>query len=461
MAPYVAPLTVVFWACLGLSAYVFVGYPAAVALLARLFGRPPRLGVPGGPRPSVSVVIAAFNEERTIGRRIREFTGRIAADGLDGEVIVVSDGSTDRTLDAAREHEADGEVRAIDLVENRGKAVALSMGCAEATRDVIVFADARQTWADDALVALLGPFADPEVGAVSGDLIVEAAPGVMAGVGIYWRYEKWIRANEGRLHSTVGVTGAISAVRRELFRTIPPGTILDDVYWPMQVVLQSRRVVHEGRARAFDRLPEKAGDEFRRKVRTLSGNFQLAARVPALLVPWRNPAWLAFLSHKLGRLAAPWAGFQDLTRDIHKGRQRQGLASHPVSPGSAGEARTRRDARRPGRGRGRLAGAGRGDAGGGAGSGPGSEVRQPTRPTVGNFVVNLKQIDLVDSNLYTRPKFTIARPTERGSRPQRAMGQTGPRNAGEVLARVEFRYRTLCREERRPAQRGRRAGSGR
>jgi hypothetical protein len=154
---------------------------------------------------------------------------------------------------------------------------------------------------------LLRNFADPDVGAVSGELILQSKPGVMEGVGLYWRYEKWLRRQESRVHSTAGVTGAICAVRRELFRPVPAGTLLDDVYWPLCVTLQGWRVVFERQARAYDCLPEKARDEFRRKVRTLAGNFQLAARLPQALLPWRSPAWFAFLSHKLLRLVVPWA----------------------------------------------------------------------------------------------------------------------------------------------------------
>jgi hypothetical protein len=145
------------------------------------------------------------------------------------------------------------------------------------------------------------------VGAVSGDLIVESSPGVMKGVGFYWRFEKWLRKQESQLHSMVGVTGAISAVRRRLFHPIPQGIILDDVYWPLRVAMQGYRVIHEERAYAYDRLPEKAGDEFRRKLRTLSGNFQLVCHLPAALLPWRNPVWLQFISHKIFRLMVPWA----------------------------------------------------------------------------------------------------------------------------------------------------------
>ena len=93
----------------------------------------------------------------------------------------------------------------------------------------------------------------------------------------------------------------------EISRAIPAGTLLDDVYWPLTVALAGHRVVHDERALAYDRLPERAADEFRRKVRTLAGNLQLAARLPTALLPWRNPVWVQFLSHKLARLVVPWA----------------------------------------------------------------------------------------------------------------------------------------------------------
>jgi cellulose synthase/poly-beta-1,6-N-acetylglucosamine synthase-like glycosyltransferase len=198
-------------------------------------------------------------------------------------------------------------LRLIALSTNNGKAAALSTGAAAASSEIIVLADARQTWSPDALVRLLGNFADPDVGAVSGELIVESQPGVMSGVGLYWRYEKWLRRYESRIHSTVGLTGAICAVRRHLFCPIPPGTLLDDVYWPLCVAMQGYRVVFEHRAYAYDRLPELVASEFRRKLRTLSGNYQLMVRLPAALLPWRNPIWFPFMAHKLARLMVPWA----------------------------------------------------------------------------------------------------------------------------------------------------------
>ena len=187
-----------------------------------------------------------------------------------------------------------------------GWASALNAGCAAARHGILVFADARQRWDPQALDLLLENFADPQVGAVSGDLVLEADSGVLAGIGLYWRYEKWLRKQESRVHSTVGVTGAISAVRRQLFQPVPDGTILDDVYWPLTVAMSGFRVIHDERARAHDRLPDRTADEFRRKLRTLSGNFQLLMRLPAALLPWRNPVWIQFVSHKVLRLVVPW-----------------------------------------------------------------------------------------------------------------------------------------------------------
>jgi cellulose synthase/poly-beta-1,6-N-acetylglucosamine synthase-like glycosyltransferase len=301
-------LETLYWSMVGCVVYPYLVYPALLACWARLRPRPVHRSPRTGCLPTVSVVISAYNESHFIKRRVEEFLAQIAAGGLTGEVVVVSDGSTDGTAEIARSLAGGAvPVTVLDFGANFGKASALSAGCKRARGEVIAFADARQTWAPDALTRLLENFADPDVGAVGGTLAVETAPGVIGGVGLYWRYETLLRRMEGLVGSTVGVSGSICAVRRALFRPIPAGTVLDDVYWPLQVVMLGRRVVFDSRARAFDRLPEGVAAEFRRKVRTLSGNFQLVARLPESLVPWENPAWFALVSHKLMRLAVPWA----------------------------------------------------------------------------------------------------------------------------------------------------------
>jgi cellulose synthase/poly-beta-1,6-N-acetylglucosamine synthase-like glycosyltransferase len=326
-------LQIAFCVCVALVGYTYMGYPLAIALAAKI--RSPAGLARGAPRAQpVSVVVAAFNEEAYIGRRVGELARLLAGRQGGGELIMVSDGSTDLTAEKARSVAAEVQpeigaamsIRLIDLPLNQGKAIALNAGVAEARFPLIVFADARQVWAPDAIDCLVENFADPAVGAVSGDLVVESAPGVMAGVGLYWRFEKWLRRTESQFHSMVSVTGSISAVRRELYRPIPAGTLLDDVYWPLTIAMDGYRVVHEEQAKAFDRLPEKARDEFRRKVRTLAGNFQLIALLPAALLPWRNRVWWQFVSHRVLRLAVPWALLAVLTTSALLGGTLFGLA---------------------------------------------------------------------------------------------------------------------------------------
>jgi poly-beta-1,6-N-acetyl-D-glucosamine synthase len=297
-------LAIGFWVCTAVVGYTYVGYPLLLAAVSRWRGRRWQVGPVA---TSVSIVLPVHNEEANLPRRLGELARLVTTSGLPGEIVVVSDGSTDRSAEVARGF-ADRGVRVIELPEKSGKAIGLSAGCSEARHDLLIFADARQRWADDALARLVENFADPQVGAVSGDLVLETAPGVLAGVGLYWRFEKWLRRQESKLWAQVGVTGAISAVRRPLFRPVPPGTLLDDVYWPLHVALQGYRVVHDERAKAYDRLPDRPRDEFRRKVRTLAGNFQLLTLLPAAAcLPWRNPVWWQWVSHKLLRLAVPWA----------------------------------------------------------------------------------------------------------------------------------------------------------
>jgi cellulose synthase/poly-beta-1,6-N-acetylglucosamine synthase-like glycosyltransferase len=199
------------------------------------------------------------------------------------------------------------------LPQNGGKAVALNAGVAAAQGELIVFADARQRFAVDAIARLAENFADPEVGSASGELMLTRPgnsdrSGVAAEVGLYWRYEKWIRRSESTVGSMLGATGAIYAIRRELWRPLPAGTLLDDFLTPMRIVLGGRRAIFDPRAVAYDEASQRAAQEFRRKARTLAGNFQAFAFEPGLLAPWSNPrTWFQVWNHKLTRLLVPWA----------------------------------------------------------------------------------------------------------------------------------------------------------
>jgi poly-beta-1,6-N-acetyl-D-glucosamine synthase len=297
-------LSVIFWAGTLVVVYTFVIYPFMIALVARFWQRP----ITGtGPQASgFSMIMSVRNEQPHMERRLRELTGILEASAVPAEILIICDGSTDDT--AAIAHSASrANVRIVEWLVNQGKAAALNHAVSLAQHEILILADARQTWAENAAQHLLECFRDWRVGAVSGQLILKTTDGNLAGVGLYWRFEKWLRGKEAEVHSQIGVTGAICAVRRELFRPLPLGIILDDVYWPMQVVMQGRRVVYQPNAIAFDELPARSTDELRRKVRTLVGNFQLLSACPQLLLPWHNPLVWQFVSHKLLRLAAPWA----------------------------------------------------------------------------------------------------------------------------------------------------------
>jgi cellulose synthase/poly-beta-1,6-N-acetylglucosamine synthase-like glycosyltransferase len=294
-----------FWIAAAVTVYVYAGYPLLLAAWVRLAPKPVKREAV---TPGVSIVIAARNEAAALDARLDNLLSldypqeRI-------QIIVVSDGSTDRTAQILGRYR-----RSVDsvLLPQGGKANALNAGVAAAKHEVLVFTDARQTFAPDALRALVAPLADPAVGGVSGELVLDCESGdsdstIGDGVGAYWKYEKWLRRQESLIGSTLGSTGAIHALRRHVWKPLPPETILDDVLAPMQAVLAGTRVVFEGSARAYDRTSAEGAAEFQRKTRTLAGNYQILKLQPRLLLPIVNPVWLQFVSHKLGRLVVPYA----------------------------------------------------------------------------------------------------------------------------------------------------------
>lgn len=297
-------LEALFWTAAAVVIYSYVGYPALLAALARWRPAPAVRKAPC--LPSVSLVMVAHNEEERLAAKLRNCLDLDYPRDL-LEILVASDGSRDGTEEIARSFARDG-VRLLSLPGPAGKPTALNQAIPAARGEVVVLCDVRQRLARDALRELVANFADPTVGAVSGELHIEAPSGSPAGegVGFYWRYEKRCRRLESRLDSTVGATGALYALRRELFRPIDPRTILDDVAIPLDVVAAGYRVVFEPGARAYDREAESAEKEYRRKVRTLAGNYQLVALRPSLLSPRRNRLFWQLVSHKLSRLAVPW-----------------------------------------------------------------------------------------------------------------------------------------------------------
>lgn len=256
--------------------------------------------------PSVSLVIAMHNESRNVRAKIQNcFDLDYPADKL--QVIVSLDAPTDGTDVLVRDYAGQG----VDIVYcpvRRGKAEALNSGLAMARGEIVMFADARQRLEKSAIRELVANFAEESVGAVSGALVLLDAHAKEAtdGVGLYWRYEKKLRAMESDIHSVPGATGAIYAIRRKLFVPLSPGTVLDDVVVPMRIVLGGKRAIFDPAARAYGAVTQSPDSEYEKKLRTLTGNYQLFAEMPELLVPWHNPIFVQLISHKVGRLIVPY-----------------------------------------------------------------------------------------------------------------------------------------------------------
>jgi biofilm PGA synthesis N-glycosyltransferase PgaC len=296
-------LALLFALSIAFVAYTYAIYPLILAVWATI--APKRVNKSFTPVP-VTVVLAARDEEEHITSRLSNFLDQDYPSDL-VEVVVVSDGSTDRTVELARSV-GDPRVQVVELGRPLGKAEAINTGVSRATHGIVVFADARQQFSPRAFAELASVLADDRVGGVSGELVIERAreSEVGEGVGLYWNYEKFIRRKESEIDSVVGASGSIYAIRKRLFAPLPPDTLLDDFLVPMRIVLQGYRVVFERGAKAYDRTTERASQEFSRKVRTLAGNFQAVALEKDLLNPFKNRLFFQMISHKLARLAVPY-----------------------------------------------------------------------------------------------------------------------------------------------------------
>ena len=280
--------------------YTYIGYPLLVAALAKL--RPLAATRDLDYRPTVAALIPVFNAAEHIDRKMESLLALdYPPDKL--EILFYSDASddgSDELLDAWAAR--DPRVRVFRGDARAGKPSALNRLRRETSAEVLLMTDIRQAISENALRELVAPLADPATAAVSGALVL----GGDAGVGVYQRYESWIRSSEGRFRGLVGVTGALYSLRAADMEDLPADILLDDMYVPMRLRLGGRRILFAPRAVASEAA---LGDEreFARKVRTLAGNYQLFARLPALLSPLTNPSWLETFSHKIMRLLCPFA----------------------------------------------------------------------------------------------------------------------------------------------------------
>jgi poly-beta-1,6-N-acetyl-D-glucosamine synthase len=294
-------LQIAFLVSIGFALFTVAGYPIALALLARWRSKPVnKIFVP----KSVTVLLPVRNGERWLRSKLESLLALQYPRELI-QILVISDGSVDTTDAIAREFVLSGEIELLRIPAG-GKAVALNAGLERARGEILFFTDVRQAIDPDSLRHLVACFSDPLVGAVSGELVIRDGETLEElSIGLYWKYEKWMRKRESRIDSVMGATGCIYAMRRALAVPLRPGTLVDDMFLPLAAFFAGYRVIMEENAKAFD-YPTGLDVEFRRKVRTLAGVFQITELYPQLL-SWHNRMLLAFVFHKLARLLMPYA----------------------------------------------------------------------------------------------------------------------------------------------------------
>jgi cellulose synthase/poly-beta-1,6-N-acetylglucosamine synthase-like glycosyltransferase len=280
--------------------HIVAGYPLLLA--TRRGARRPPIAKDPAFETTVSVIMAVHNGEALIRRKLDVLLALDYPRGL-VSIIVVSDGSTDGTEAIVREFEREGVT--LLAAPRGGKAAALNCGLAAATGEIVFFTDVRQPLEPACLRHLVANFADPTVGAVTGELhLLRGDSGEQADMDLYWRYEIWARQRHSGIDSLFNTTGCIYAMRRALAVPLPPDTLTDDVVLPLRAFLLGYRVIFDRAAIAFD-YPAVAGTEFRRRFRTLAGLWQVHVRFPELFTG-RNRMRFHFLSHKFSRLLLPW-----------------------------------------------------------------------------------------------------------------------------------------------------------
>ena len=288
--------------------YIILVYPALLSVWAACFPKPVRRSPIF---PFISVIIPIYNGESFVERKLRSV---LALDYPPEkmEILVVSDGSTDRTAGMVERFTQQG-VKLL-CIPRAGKPAALNAAISQCSGEILVLTDIRQDIAPDSVRLMIESFADPSVGTVSGELVIRDPGGQSAhleeaGIGLYWRFETWMRNQLSSIDSMLGATGPFYAIRRELAVHIPPDMLLDDMFLPLAAFFRGYRLIADPRARCYD-IPTNLDTEFRRKVRTLAGNYQILGAYPALF-GFSNRMWVHFMSYKFGRLLLPWllAGF--------------------------------------------------------------------------------------------------------------------------------------------------------
>ncbi|GGW87036.1 glycosyltransferase family 2 protein [Alteromonas halophila] len=296
-------MEVVFWLSLVLIGYSYFGYPVLLMLIAKNKPVDKQADSPSA-LPSVTVVIAAYNEESCIEQRINNL---LALDYPQEKlnVLIGSDGSTDATASILNQFVNHPVITPVVFTQNRGKTSVLNELLSMAEDEIIVMSDANTDFAPDVIHKLVRHFDDPAVGAVCGELNLVEAQSNNNKDGIYWRYERFLKQKENHIDAVLGANGANYALRKSLFRPLPANTIVDDFQIAMNVSRAGYRVVYDADAKATEEVAPDLRSEEGRRVRIGSGNYQAFFANLWALNPTLGWRCVAYISHKVLRWFAP------------------------------------------------------------------------------------------------------------------------------------------------------------
>jgi cellulose synthase/poly-beta-1,6-N-acetylglucosamine synthase-like glycosyltransferase len=295
-------LAAVFWISVGLIIYVYAGYPLILSFISVFF---PSRTFSKEYIPSVTLLIAAYNEEDVIAEKIENsFSLGYPRDKL--QILVAADGSDDQTVEIVRQFE-DKEVLLSYVPERGGKMAAINRAMQVATGEIVVFSDANNMYAKDAIRVLVAPFSDARVGTTTGaKMILEDDRGISQSEGLYWKYEAFIKKQETRLGTCTSSVGEMTAIRRNLYQAPPSNIINDDFYLIADIIRRGYQNIYVPDAKSFEKVSATAQDEVIRRTRIITGRYQAIAMAHTLL-PWKRPlvVW-QMVSHKFMRPLVPF-----------------------------------------------------------------------------------------------------------------------------------------------------------
>ncbi|MDW7696034.1 glycosyltransferase family 2 protein (plasmid) [Flammeovirgaceae bacterium SG7u.111] len=294
-------LEIVFWCCLFIVTYNYIGYSFITYFFILLKKKPsPSISIADADLPEVTLIIPAYNEERFIEKKAQNTLAlSYPKDKL--QIIFITDGSTDNTQQIIKKYP---QFILLHSDKRAGKSAAVNRAMQHVKTPVAIFCDANTLLNEHAIVEISKHYANPEIGGVSGEkkVIAESEDGAAGSEGIYWKYESMLKKLDSKLYSIVGAAGELFSVRTDLYEPIEEDTILDDFMISLRINLKGYRVIYEPKAYAMETPSSSIKDEQKRKVRICAGGFQSMSRLLPLLNFFKHPALtFLYISHRVLR----------------------------------------------------------------------------------------------------------------------------------------------------------------